>query len=275
VHARSALFDLYGDHLRSRGGQAPVAALVRLMAPLDIAAPAVRTAVSRMVRQGWLAPTRLPGGRGYALTDRARQRLDDAAVRIYRTRQTGWSGAWDLLVLAPVGRRATRDRVRSGLSFLGYGPLSDSTWISPFASPEVDALLDGEDVARSRFEASDESPALRAGQAWDLVSLGKHYAAWQRFAESLLERPQAQLPAVERAGPDERAFAVRSVLLHEWRKFLFTDPGLPTELLPLDWPGHEAARFFGEEAARLLPAASRFVDSCLVQPALEPNGAPR
>src|SRR4051794_11028319 len=45
VHARSALFDLYGDHLRARGDSAPVAALVRLLAPLGIAPPAVRTAI--------------------------------------------------------------------------------------------------------------------------------------------------------------------------------------------------------------------------------------
>src|SRR3954468_16134362 len=50
VNARSALFDLYGDHLLSREGQAPVASLVRCMRPLDVAAPAVRTAVSRMVK---------------------------------------------------------------------------------------------------------------------------------------------------------------------------------------------------------------------------------
>jgi DNA-binding transcriptional regulator PaaX len=62
---------------------------------------------------------------------------------------------------------------------------------------------------------------------------------------------------------DIAAPAVRSVLVHEWRKFLFTDPGLPAELLPADWVGHEAARFFASEAGRLLPAASRFVDSCL------------
>ena len=67
MQARSALFDLYGDYLRSRGGRAPVAALVRLLAPLEIAAPAVRTAVSRMVRQGWLVPVRLADGPGYQL----------------------------------------------------------------------------------------------------------------------------------------------------------------------------------------------------------------
>ena len=82
VNARSALFDLYGDHLQQRGGHAPVASLVRLLAPLGVAAPAVRTAVSRMVRQGWLEPVRLPDGPGYALTPRAARRLDDSAARI-------------------------------------------------------------------------------------------------------------------------------------------------------------------------------------------------
>ena len=48
MNARSALFDLYGDHLRTRKGEAAVSALVRLLAPLDIKAPAVRTAVSRI-----------------------------------------------------------------------------------------------------------------------------------------------------------------------------------------------------------------------------------
>src|SRR6266536_2780989 len=68
MQARSALVDLYVDYLRPRGGRAPVAALVRLLGPLGIAAPAVRTAVSRMVRQGWLHPLRLSSGPGYLLS---------------------------------------------------------------------------------------------------------------------------------------------------------------------------------------------------------------
>jgi phenylacetic acid degradation operon negative regulatory protein len=266
VHARSALFDLYGDHLRSRGDRAPVAAVVRMMAPLGITAPAVRTAISRMVRQGWLEPARLPSGRGYALTGRARHRLDDAAARIYRTRDARWDGAWDLLVLGPFDQRAARERVRSGLTFLGYAPLSDSTWISPFASPESDELLATEQAGFARFRAHDDAPVERARGAWDLDSLAKSYVAWRDFADRLLADPESELPGIARAGEDERAFAVRSVLVHEWRKFLFTDPGLPAELLPADWVGHEAARFFAEEAARLLPAASSFVDTCLTNP---------
>jgi phenylacetic acid degradation operon negative regulatory protein len=262
VHARSALFDLFGDHLRSRGGSAPVSALVRLLAPLGVTAPAVRTAISRMVRQGWLAPATVEGTRGYALTDRARHRLDDAASRIYRTRDSGWKGGWDLVVLTATPPRSARERLRSGLSFLGYAPLSDGTWISPYASPEVAALLSTEGVETTRFEAYDGDPAALARRAWDIDALGTAYASWHAEATTLVTAPDEVLEVAGLAD-DELAFAVRSYLVHEWRKFLFTDPGLPVELLPPSWPGQDAARFFADEAARLLPAASRFVDRCL------------
>ncbi len=242
-----------------------MAALVRILAPLEITSPAVRTAISRMVRQGWLEPVRLEDGRGYALTDRATQRLDDAASRIYRTRANTWEGAWDLLVLDPVPDRSSRERIRSGLAFLGYGPLTDSTWISPFPSAEVTALLDAEAAAAARFEARDDDARKRAGQAWDLEAIGAAYEVWHKFAQAVVNDPTQVLGASGFRGEDEQAFAVRSHLVHEWRKFLFTDPGLPAQLLPADWPGQAAAKFFAEEAARLLPAASRFVDQCLLQ----------
>src|SRR5688572_31368546 len=106
MQARSALFDLYGDYLRPSGGRAPVAALVRLLAPLGIAPPAVRTAVSRMVRQGWLHPLRLATGPGYLLTAKAARRLDEAAVRIYRTEKLQWDGRFVLIVVeGPPSRR--------------------------------------------------------------------------------------------------------------------------------------------------------------------------
>jgi phenylacetic acid degradation operon negative regulatory protein len=239
-----------------------VASLVRILAPLGVTAPAVRTAISRMVRQGWLTPAEVAGGRGYVLTDRARHRLDEAAARIYRTRDSGWKGCWDLVVLDPLPQRAARQRVRSALSFLGYAPLTETTWVSPFASPEVAGLLEAEGATATRFEAFDGDPTQLARRAWDLDALGVAYAAWHAEARALVAGPSAVIGSAS-LDEDELAFVVRSHLVHEWRKFLFSDPGLPVELLPPDWPGHDAARFFAEEAARLLPAASRFVDRCL------------
>ncbi len=297
MNARSALFDLYGDHLRDRGGRAPIAALVKMLAALEIAAPAVRTAVSRMVRQGWLDPVRLPSGPGYALTPRAVHRLDEAARRIYRDTPQPWDGGWHLLVIARVKERARRARLRAGLTYLGYAPLDETTWISPRVSPELDALLAAERVAADRFRATyeDDQCAL-VGRAWDLVTLGRSYERWLAWAHdavrSAADLSGANLPSEQSGGPrneateevggagwsgkhgrasekgerpmsDERAFALRSSLVHEWRKFLFVDPGLPEQLLPEDWPGKAAAAFFDTEAAQLLPAAARFVDRCL------------
>ncbi|HSK27083.1 MAG TPA: PaaX family transcriptional regulator C-terminal domain-containing protein [Jiangellales bacterium] len=267
MNARSALFDLYGDHLRSRGGRAPVAALVRLLAPLDVAAPAVRTAVSRMVKQGWLDPVRIDGAPGYALTPRAVRRLDTAADRIYRRGVGGWDGCWHVVVPWHVLDRAARERLRNGLRYLGYAPLGDGTWVAPRPSVELDALLESEGQSAECFiarhdgrEGGDEGLVRRA---WDLDAIGKAYEAW-------LAEAQALVAGVDAGGAPERAFAARSRLVHGWRKFLFTDPWLPRELLPDHWPGDEAAAFFDSQAGRLQRAAAGFVDSCL---SARPNGA--
>jgi phenylacetic acid degradation operon negative regulatory protein len=122
VNARSALFDIYGDHLLSREEQAPVAAFVKLVAALRISAPAVRTAVSRMARQGWLVPIQLPGGAGYRLTPRAVGRLRAAADRIYRQDAPPWDGQWHVVVVERVADRAGRERLRSARSAIWVMP---------------------------------------------------------------------------------------------------------------------------------------------------------
>jgi phenylacetic acid degradation operon negative regulatory protein len=261
VNARSALFDLYGDHLASRGGQAPVAALVRCLGALDIAPAAVRTAVSRMVGQGWLVAAPTPAGRGYALTPRATSRLDEAAARIYRTREERWDGHWHLLAVARVRERSRRERIRVGLRYLGYGAIDDTTWIAARPSVELDGLLDAEQVSAARFTAThDGDTRALASRVWDLEALGLAYQGWLAAAHEIVGEV-----APDRT--DEQAFAARSRLVHEWRKFLFTDPRLPDELLPDRWVGGQAARYFDDQARHLLPAAARFVDR-----SLDPDG---
>ena len=151
MQARSALFDLYGDYLRPRGGRAPVAALVRLLAPLGIAPPAVRTAVSRMVRQGWLHPLRLAAGPGYLLTPKAARRLDEAAARIYRTGQTSWDGRFDLVVLEPRRRAGERQRLGGKLSSSGTARSTSAPGSRRGPADEVDALLTESGVRYERF----------------------------------------------------------------------------------------------------------------------------
>lgn len=260
MHARSALFDVYGDHLRGRGSRAPVAGLVRLLDPVGIAAPAVRTAISRMVGEGWLEPVRLPSGRGYCATGRTIRWLDDVSARVYRRDDRAWDGHWHLVLVEPPAQRADRQRVRADLGFVGYAELTPHTWVSPFPRAELDEVLGraGTTARMIRADRIEPSPIT----AWDLPRLAAAYAGFVAEADALL------LGVENGTGPasgdaDQVAFAARFRLVHEWRKFLFSDPGLPDELLPADWPGRAAADLFASEARRLKPASDRYLARCL------------
>jgi len=256
VRARAALFDVYGGYLRSRGSAAAIASLVRLLEPLGFGAPAIRTAVSRMVRQGWLAPVRLPAGPGYALTTRAELRLDEAAARIYRTRPSTWDGTWHVVVLTEPPSRGIRDRLAPSLRLLGYGPLGSAGWVAPRRSPELADVLAVERLTARQFHGTLEGDdADLAAKAWDLDALGAAYTAF-------VEEWRPMVSEVDAAPPAE-AFATSIRLLHDWRRFLFRDPGLPPSLLPADWPGTTAAGFFDRHTARLAPAAEAFLTDCI------------
>ncbi|HEX3932898.1 MAG TPA: PaaX family transcriptional regulator C-terminal domain-containing protein [Nocardioides sp.] len=260
MRARSALFDVYGDHLRSRGDQAPVSALIRLLEPVGIAEPAVRTAISRMAAQGWLEPARVDDAPGYRASPRAIGRLTEAAARIYRSAPAPWDGRWRMVFLDAPRHRGDRERLREELTYLGYAEHAPGVWLCPFEHPDV-----AEVIARAGGSARygvavglDPDPL----SAWDLARLATSYAAWPGVAGRLLAQEDGALTEGE-GDPDERAFAARFRLVHEWRKFLFDDPGLPAELLPADWPGAGAAALFTHEASRLKPASERYVSRCL------------
>jgi len=256
MRARSALFDVYGDHLRSRGDQAPVSALIRLLEPVGIAAPAVRTAISRMSAQGWLEPTRVDAAPGYRATRRAIERLSEAASRIYRSVPEPWDGRWRLVFVDLPRERGARARLREELHYLGYAEHAPAVWPCPYERTEVDEVVTRAGGTARHALAVELTPDPVG--AWDLRRLATSYAAWPDLADSLV-RHEPDDPSDD----DESAFAARFRLVHEWRKFLFDDPGLPADLLPRDWPGQAAADLFTSEAARLKPASDRFVARCL------------
>ncbi len=260
MHARAAVFDLYGDHLGERGHWAPIAGIVRLLGTCHITQPTVRTAVSRLVREGWLERAERQGLRGYAATARARDRLAEARARIYRTDVAPWDGRWHVVVTERITDRTGRTRVGAALAYLGYARLGPETWIAPGPNPELAATLHAEDVGHTEFHAEHPGPGhALAASLWDLDELARSYREFVADTLRLRQELPAELPAL----PCEQAFAVRTALVHRWRKFLFTDPGLPGEVLPADWPGQEAADLFADTAAALLPGARIFVDECI------------
>ena len=269
MHARSAVVDLYGDHLPTHGWWAPVACVVRLAQTCGVSPPATRTAVSRLVRDGWLVARTDEGARGYAATPLARERLSRAHTRIYAPGPPPWDGRWHVVVVEHHGDRRRRDQVAASMGYLGYGHLSVATWVSPWASPELGDVLDGHGAGWTAWTGRPEgsrSPEELARRLWDLPALA---AAYEDFARTL----PSPGPALASLAPST-AYPLRTRLVHEWRKFLFRDPGLPAEVLPPGWPGQDVRDRLLEVAASLAPPAATFVDRTLrtARPPVGPAG---
>jgi phenylacetic acid degradation operon negative regulatory protein len=261
----SFIFTLYGDmvHRRSGDGSLWVGSLIKIMASFGVSAAAVRQAVSRMSRQGWLTGKRRQNRAFYRVTERGRRRIEELSPRIYGP-VIEWDGRWRLLTYA-IGEahRKRRERLRKELAALGWGTLSPSTWISP-----SDTLVAAREAARATrtldavnlFSSEYRGPLSDRElleRCWDVAQIA---AAYREFAARYEPRLQQER---ERADlDDEAALVERLWLVHDYRKFAYLDPGLPSELLPAHWPGTSAASLFREYYSALDVKSQRYFHLC-------------
>jgi phenylacetic acid degradation operon negative regulatory protein len=265
MRARSMLFTLFGDYVRHYGGTIWVGSLIALLGELGFTGSAVRAAVSRMARQGWLAPIRAGRASYYALSGRGQERIEEAARRIFKLHPESWDGLWRFLVLAASPDRHRRDQLRRELAWMGFAPLSRGVYITPVdLLDRVDALaarygLSGRvETFTARHEGPTPDPEL-AARSWDLGAIDAAYAA---FVAEWKPRLEARRSAEGRgeALSDAAAFGEKTRLVHAFRKFLFVDPGLPQELLPGRWAGVEARGVFSAYYHLLAEGSVRFFE---------------
>lgn len=245
--ARGLLISVLGELVVPNGGEAWTQTLVAALDDLGVQEKAARQAIARMHEGGWLDRTRVGRQTRWRVTDFSTGLLTAGAERIYGFGQHvgAWDGSW-LMLMASVPERDRRDRYRMGvgLNWAGFGSLGQGTWISPWVDREaaVVELLADLDVDATSFRS--RLGELGSGerlveQAWDLPELRQRYDAF--LADS---KPTGSQPAADLVG-----------LVHRWRRFPLVDPDLPTELLPADWPGPEAAQRFAMQRAELLDEA--------------------
>jgi phenylacetic acid degradation operon negative regulatory protein len=205
--------------------------LIRLTDDFGIKETTLRVALTRMVGGGDL----IRSADGYRLSDRllARQRRQDDAIdpRVRR-----WRGDWVVLIVTSVGGDArTRAALRTAMHDKRFGELREGVWMRP---DNLDLEL-GEDVAGRvrRLTARDDAPAELAAQLWDLPG-------WARTGRRLLDEMAQKGQPADVPG----RFMVATAMV----RHLLTDPMLPEELLPADWPGARLRTAYHDFAAELL-----------------------
>lgn len=253
IRPKDLIFTLLGDYVLPRGGEIWTGSLIELLRILGSTSDqAVRSALSRLSRRGWLQSRRSGRRSYYSLTARGRRLLQEGAERIYIGRRGDWDGRWWLVSYrVPERRRKWRARLRRELAWLGLGRLAASLYVTPYdPRRELEALfekLERERRMRVRryldlftAEHLDGDSRQLARQAWDLEGINARYRA---FLSQYQPLHQTDRSAGRRLDP-AASFVRRFMLTHEYRLFPWLDPDLPGSLLPEDWLGHEARQLF-------------------------------
>ncbi|MDQ0989281.1 PaaX family transcriptional regulator C-terminal domain-containing protein [Streptomyces sp. V3I7] len=231
LSARSVVLSLL---LGSHPPELPVKELVRLVEPFGVGGSTLRAALSRMVASGDLRRTDAV----YGLSERllARQRRQDDALH---PRTRAWDGDWEMVVITATGRvPAERAELRARLAALRLAELREGVWLRPanLSRPLPDDL--GR-VAQSYTARPEGSPRELAAGLWLLDG-------WATTARALHTHvTAADLPA-------DRLTGFAAVVRH-----LLTDPVLPAELLPADWPGTALRTAYADYQRELTGSVAR------------------
>lgn len=234
----SLIISAYGDAIVPRGGEVGLADLIEMLDGLGIGGGVVRTAVSRLLRDGWLERHRVGRNSFYRLAGPGRAVFAEAARRIYGPLDTPWGGQLRL-ALPDAGAD------RAGLEAAGYVLLAPGVLVAPDS-----AALPGPDALH--LLASGESEIMRtlAARVWPLEQVAKRYAAFLDLF----------VPLDTTGSEPGEALRARVLLIHEYRRAALRDPHLPAALLPPDWPGAAARHVCARLYRTLLEPSERALD---------------
>ena len=222
----SVIITVFGDAIVPRGGRISLQALQEILARLGIEPGAVRTALSRLASEGWVIREREGRRSFYSLDGGGRRAFDIATQRIYAPGPPQWDGRWTVIV--PI---LGEDVAGPELQASGFAS-RNGTWIRPETVGAL-ALPSGLESYLVIADQPGDSPQ-DAYRFWDLDSIGE---AVRVFLDAL--RPLiAALEAGARPDPLE-AIALRTLLIHGWRRIILKGYALPIALLPPNWPALE------------------------------------
>lgn len=267
---RSLMFTLYGDYIHYFGGEIWIGSLIKLMNNFGISESSVRGATLRMVQQGLLTVRKIGNNSYYSLSEIGKRRIEDGVKRVYSTESKKWDGYWRIVTYSiPEEKRNIRNQIRKELIWTGFGLISNSILVSPNSVEkqvlEMIRTYDLEDniifFTSSSVLSHDNHGLMEKG--WDFKQIDEEY---KQFIEKYTKKYEDLKEDIwkERL-TDEESFIERAALVHEYRKFLFKDPGFPNELLPSNWSGTKARDLFWNIHQLISAQAVRYFESVFKQ----------
>lgn len=267
LRAKSVVMTVFGDAITPRGGSVWLGSLIALLAPFGISDRLVRTSVFRLADEGWLEAARSGRRSQYRFTAQGEKRFMRAHDRIYAPMQPDWDGKWTLVLCTAELSNSKRTALKKELLWEGFGQITPGV----FAYPGEKAVALQEIALRTQSAAdmfistASDAAGVSAKPMSDLLALGWQLETvvkeYQRFIQRFT--PVQTLLADAEALEPVQAFAIRTLLIHAFRRVQLHDPQLPAECLSADWPGSVAYALCRDIYRRCNGDAERYVTATL------------
>jgi phenylacetic acid degradation operon negative regulatory protein len=179
------------------------------------------------------------------LTKEGQKFIDSYLDYLHQTPEI-WNKQWTAVLFSiPEKNRPTRDKLRRYLQKEGFGNLFGSVWITPSRRKQTinnftkSHKIDGHVIV---LNCHAEDNQKLADTAWDLTKIRKQYEQYVNFATK-------KIATLHRTTPDI-ALEIKK-LIFELSLIISSDPNLPAELLPNDWPKAKAIKLYQEARKKL------------------------
>ncbi len=241
-----------------------ITTLIRLCEALNINAGAVRTAVSRLKKQGFFSAKKTGLSSRYTITPKAIMAREFYNKKIFIGEDVyyNWKREWWLLSFAfEQAQEKQRGQLRSLLKKMDFGCLHRGVWLKP-VDPYLwlDQALENQGfnkhvhIFTTKITHIEKAQQL-AQHLWELGKIAQQFAEYQE----LLRAKIADYPHWD----DQACFIRHIKLFKEFADPLINNPLLPPQLFPKDWPGTTYRELFKRVNDRLALKSQRFVKSVI------------
>lgn len=214
----SIIVSLFGDMAQDPDHRISGGTLTRIIGPLGIKPEAIRVALHRLRKDGWIDSARIGRTSLHFLTESGRAQSAAVTPRIYR-RSPELEEHWHVLIAEEGAAQQTLEEMLMARNYIGIG--RHSAFGSGPLPPDCDDLL-----AITVQDARVPNWLRRQIFPTDLV------AACQSLLDDLTALPLA--PEGLSAG---QIATLRTLIVHRWRRVVLRHPDLPEGFHPPGWPG--------------------------------------
>ncbi|MDK3075627.1 PaaX family transcriptional regulator C-terminal domain-containing protein [Sedimentitalea sp. JM2-8] len=222
----SLVITVFGDLVQHRGGEISTARLRLLLGRIGVEQGTLRTALSRLSGDGWVAGERSGRTSHYRLTPQGVARFAPATTRIYAPPRREPVLRWAAIV----------SLAENGASHVRICPADE-------AEDTGDCCIVGDlATVSARYRAHALSAEHRAA----LVALAADLAALRQPICNPLD-----------------AAAARVLLIHRWRRIILRYPEVAVDLMPGDSPLKDPRAGVAKAYAALSPATEAWLDGSM------------